>query len=210
MHPALPDWFKKLGGGEKITIDPSVVEKFERKLLGKHNLENIAAAFEVSKILDIDQEETKSAIANFKPLPHRLNYLGKKSGIDYFDDTFSTNIEPTIAAIEAINKNLILIVGGSDKGLDFSLLGKKIKETEKIKGLVVIGVVAEKILESVKGFKGKILTGASNIDEIINQAKSLAEADDAILFSPATASFGMFKNEFDRGEQFVNAVKEIQ
>ncbi|MBX4187093.1 MAG: UDP-N-acetylmuramoyl-L-alanine--D-glutamate ligase [Candidatus Doudnabacteria bacterium] len=209
LHPNLPDWFKNQGQAEKIVIEPGKVAQLKRKLLGEHNLDNIAAAKAVAEILKIDPKVVEKVVAEFEPLPHRLSVLKTVKGITYIDDGFSTNIEPTIAAINAVTTPVILIIGGSEKGLDFTALGKKIVSADKVKGLVVIGEVTGKILKVVEGFKGKVLTGAENMTKILEQAQSLAAAGDTILFSPATASFGLFKDEFDRAEQFVNAADKL-
>jgi UDP-N-acetylmuramoylalanine--D-glutamate ligase len=129
--------------------------------------------------------------------------------VTYIDDGFSTNIDPTLAALSAVRGGIVLIVGGSEKGLDFGPLGGKIKTSPNVKGLVVIGDVKDKILKAIEGFKGKILTDAKTMQEIIAQAQSLAKPNDTILFSPATASFGLFKNETDRAEQFVQEVSKL-
>ncbi len=209
LHSSLPDWLKNLGKGKKVFIQPEEVKDFPRKLLGGHNLDNIAAASCAAKIYKIDTQIIKKAVAEFQPLPHRLNVLGKHNGITFIDDAFSTNVEPTMAAIDAIEGNTVLIIGGSDKGVDFTQLGEKISKSEKIKGLVIIGDVTDKIMAATKNFKYKALTGAKTMDEILSQAKSLASPGDIVLFSPGTASFGLFKNEFDRAEQFVNAVNKL-
>ena len=209
LHPTLPQWFKDLGKGKKIVIDPTRVADYETKLLGKHNLDNIGAAIAVAKILGIDDDLVRKAVAAFEPLPHRLSVLKTVNGVTYVDDGFSTNIEPTLAAIEAIETPIVLMMGGSDKGLDFTRLGDAIKASKKVKGLVVIGDVADKILKLVQGFSGEILTGAMTMPEILDQAQKLAKPGDTILFSPATASFELFKNEFDRAEQFVNSVNAL-
>jgi UDP-N-acetylmuramoylalanine--D-glutamate ligase len=209
LHPDLPDWFKQLGAGQKIFFDPTEASGFETKLLGRHNWENIAAATQAAKQLGIEETQIRQAVAEFEALPHRLKSLGQINGVTYVDDAFSTNIDPTIAAIEAIATPLILIVGGFDKGLDFKPLGEKIIQTPNLKGLVVIGQVTDKILSAVKGFGGKVLSGAKSMPEIIGQARSIAVPGDTILFSPGTASFDMFKNEQDRGEQFVSVVNQL-
>jgi UDP-N-acetylmuramoylalanine--D-glutamate ligase len=119
LHPKLPDWLKELGQGKKVFFVPSEFSKFETKLLGEHNLDNIAAAATVAKILKIDEALIQKTVAEFEPLPHRLKVLGTFEGITYVDDGFSTNIEPTMAAIDSLSGKIILIVGGSDKGLNF-------------------------------------------------------------------------------------------
>jgi len=209
LHPDLPDWFKKLGKGKKIFFDSNQFADVPRKLLGLHNLQNIVAASEVAKLLNVNADIIRKTVAEFEALPHRLKVLKHINGITYVDDTFSTSIESTLAALDAIVGNLVLIVGGSDKGLDFTRLGEHIKNSKKIQGIVVIGDVTELIVKSLQGFNGRILTGAKNISEILAQAQNMSSSGDTILFSPATASFGIFKNEMDRGEQFVGFVNKL-
>ncbi len=209
LHPALPEDFKSFGKGKKILFDPKNVGGFKTKLLGQHNLDNIAAAVEVAKIIGIDESTIKKAVAEFEPLPHRLKFVKEVDGVKYIDDGFSTNVDPTIAAINAVRSSLVLIVGGHDKGLDFTTVGQAIKKSNSIKGLVVVGQMTKKILKAVDGFEGKILTGAKNMEEILSQANSLTQKGDTVLFSPGTSSFDMFKNETDRAEQFVNQVEKL-
>ncbi len=209
LHPNLSASFKNLGQAKKIFFTPTASKGFDTKLLGQHNLENIASAVAVAKLLRIPELTIRKAVAEFEALPHRLRVIKQINGITYVDDAFSTNIEPTIAAIEAIKSPMVLILGGHDKGLDFKSLGEKILQTQNVKVLVVIGDVTEKILLTAPGFKGRIFTGAKNMSEILEQAHSIASPGDTILFSPGTSSFGLFKNETDRGDQFVRAVEGL-
>lgn len=209
IHPSLPDLFQGLGLAQKTAIDPQAVVAWERKLLGEHNLDNIAAAAQAARILAVPDDVIKSAIASFEALPHRLKVIREYQGITIIDDGFSTNIDPAIAAIEAIRQPIVLIVGGHDKGLDFASLGEKIKTAGNVKAVVVVGQVTEKIQTAMSGYTGQVMTGAKDMQEIISQATSLAAPGDAILFSPATSSFDMFKNEYDRAEQFVSGVEAL-
>lgn len=199
----LPDRVKHIGKGTKIIFTPEDAKDYEHKLLGKHNLENIAAAAAVGKILKIRETIIKKAVSEFKGLPHRLQIVSKFKEITYVDDSVSTNEDSTIAAIQAFHTPLILILGGSSKGLDYQKLGETIIKSENLKGLVVIGEESPKILNAVKGFEGIVLTGAKNMAEIMKQAKSIAVAGDTVLLSPAAASFDMFKNYKDRADQFI-------
>jgi len=210
LHPSLPAEFKALGAGQKTLIDPESVSSWSRKLIGKHNLDNIAAAATAARILGVPEEVITATVAQFNPLPHRLNLIRDLNGIVFIDDGFSTNIEPTIAAIESIENAQVLIIGGHDKGLDFASVGQKIVSSAKVKAVIVIGDMTSKILTTLAGFQGQVLTGAKNMDEIISQSLSVAVAGDAVIFSPGTSSFGMFKNEYDRAEQFVTAVNNLQ
>ncbi|HYE21965.1 MAG TPA: Mur ligase family protein, partial [Verrucomicrobiae bacterium] len=104
LHRELPDWFKSLGSGKKIYIDPSTAESYTTKLIGNHNHENIAAAIAVGKLLLVNENDIRKAVAEFEPLPHRLQIVGTNSGITYVDDSISTNVDSTIAAIKSFDK----------------------------------------------------------------------------------------------------------
>ncbi len=208
LHKELPPEFSKLGSGQKVFFEPSEFKDWPTKLLGSHNLENIAAAVTCTRLLKIEDSIIREAVAGFEALPHRLKLVRQIDGVDYIDDGYSTNIGPVLAAINAFNQPVVLIIGGFDKGVDFSPLKDAIS-TSKVKAIVAIGVIANKIIENVSGFSGEILTGAQNMTEIITQASSLARPGDAVVFSPGTSSFDMFKNETDRAEQFVNSVNQL-
>ncbi|MGE5298336.1 MAG: UDP-N-acetylmuramoyl-L-alanine--D-glutamate ligase [Acidobacteriaceae bacterium] len=203
LHPDLPDWFKQLGEAKKLLIDPQSAERYETKLLGRHNLENIAAATEVGRILEVGDNEIAAAVSEFDPLPHRLQLVGTKNDITYVDDSISTNIDSTIAAIKSFPQYIVLIAGGYDKGHDYGLLADVIIESKNVIGVVAVGQVADRIEKALKGFQGQVLTGAKNMKEMVEQARSIAQPGDIILLSPAAASFDMFKDAKDRGAQFI-------
>jgi UDP-N-acetylmuramoylalanine--D-glutamate ligase len=202
LHSTLPVWFQSLGNARKVHIDPKVVADYKRKLLGEHNLENIAAASSVGKILQIPEDTIIKAVEEFEPLPHRLQVVAEKNGIIFVDDSISTNEESTIAAIHTFKKPVILILGGSTKGLDYITLGETAKSAENLKALIVIGEETPKILNILNAFPGTILSGAKNMQEIFSQIKTVAQSGDVVLLSPAAASFDMFKDYKDRGDQF--------
>ncbi len=204
----LPEKVKSLGQGQKIIFNPSDVVDYEYHLYGKHNLENIAAAAAVGKIFKVDESKIRKTVAEFKGLPHRLQKVLEKDGITYVDDSISTNEDSTVAAIAAFRTGLILIVGGSDKGLNYQKLGDAVRNARNLKGMVVVGEETPKILKAVEGYKGNILQGAKNMSEIVAQARSMAKPGDTILLSPAAASFDMFKNYKDRAEQFIQKINE--
>ncbi|OGE87665.1 MAG: hypothetical protein A3J07_03040 [Candidatus Doudnabacteria bacterium RIFCSPLOWO2_02_FULL_49_13] len=210
LHSGLPKSFQKLGLGRKIFLDPAAVAGFQTKLLGKHNRDNIAAAAKVGELAGVALDKILQAVVEFEPLPHRLNVLRTVRGVTYIDDGFSTNIDPVIAAIEAVESPVVLIIGGFDKGLDFTAVGKKILEKKQVKAVVIIGQMTDKILKAIEGFAGRILTGAKSMPQILAQANSVAVAGDTVLFSPGTSSFDMFKNESDRAEQFATEVNKLQ
>jgi len=179
------------------------------RLRGGHNRENVAAAAAVAKIFGIQYSVFGEVIKNFKGLEHRLEEAATVDGVTYFDDSFSTTPETTIAAIKAFTEPLILIAGGSEKGSDFTELGKVISEAKNIKAVILIGLMAERIKEKISNEEIKILRGAKNMAEILEQVKSVAESGDVVVLSPAAASFDMFANYKDRGDQFKEAVRKL-
>jgi UDP-N-acetylmuramoylalanine--D-glutamate ligase len=209
LHPGLGDVFTGAGQGKKVFYDAAAAEAFETKLLGRHNLENIAAAASACSLFGVGDEVIRTAVANFSGVPQRLQVVAEKNGIKYVNDSASTNPDSTSAAIDAFDSGVILILGGSDKGLDYSDFGRKVIASPQIKALVVIGQVSPKILAAVNGFKGKVLTGAKDMGEIMEQANSLTSPGDTVLLSPAAASFDMFQNSKDRGYKFDEAVSKL-
>lgn len=179
-------------------------------LPGPHNIENVLAAVSASAVVGADPQNTKLAIQNFEGLPHRLQKVREVEGVTYYNDSFSTTPETTIAAISSFKSPKIIILGGSSKNSDFSEMGKIISKDKTVKGLILIGVEAGRIKESIKNLDGKkLLEGAKNIDQILDQAKSISSPGDIILFSPACASFDMFKNYQQRGLEFIDSVQKL-
>ena len=148
-------------------------------------------------------------MAEFQPLPHRLNVVAVKNGITYVDDSISTNEESTIAAIKTFTQSEILIVGGASKGLQYKVLANVIKTSPSVKAVIVIGEEASKITKQLEGFQGKLLTGAVNMKEIFDQIENVAVSGDLVLLSPGASSFDMFKDYKDRGEQFIKMVNGL-
>lgn len=190
----------------------TVEEKNNFKLFGEHNLSNLSAAVVVAKLLKVPNENIKKAIKSFKGVPSRQEFIKEINGVKYFNDTSSTMPESTIVAIKSFsekfpNSKLILICGGQNKGLNFSELVKQIKE--KVHYLIMLeGTASDRIKEGLLGYNK--ICNVSSMKEAVNKAKQLAGAGDVVALSPAAASFNLFKNEFDRGDQFVKFVKELR
>ena len=183
---------------------------YQLNIPGKHNWENAAAAMKVADLLGIDQEIVNEILANFKGLPHRLEEVAVIDGVRYIDDSFATSPSPTIVGIEAFSEPKILILGGSGKIEDFSDLVNTIMNNSTIKSIITIGksgVMVKQQLAEV-GFS-KVISGLPNIEEVVKEAKEIAESGDVVLLSPADASFDWFKNYTDRGEKFAEAVKKL-
>jgi len=182
------------------------------QLRGSHNLQNIAAAIAAALCAGAEPSSIQKIIEEFKGLNHRLELVGQKNGVIFYNDSFSTTPETAIAAIEAFHEPKILILGGAIKGSDFSELAKAIVRKEDIKAIVLIGQEAENIQLAISAageFSGALLKGAKNMKEIIEQAVSLSAPGDVVVLSPACASFDMFKNYKDRGEKFKSEVMKL-
>ncbi|OGE11146.1 UDP-N-acetylmuramoylalanine--D-glutamate ligase [Candidatus Curtissbacteria bacterium RIFCSPLOWO2_01_FULL_42_26] len=178
-------------------------------LPGAHNLQNAIAAVSVVKILGVKNQNIVKVLRTFKGLKHRLQLVKVINGIKYYNDSFSTTPETTIAAIEAFKSPKILILGGSSKKSDFSIMGQKIKRDKSIKAVILIGDEAPRIRKAISGFSGSTIGGAENMTQIVKSAAQISQTGDVVILSPACASFGMFKNYEDRGEQFIQEVNKL-
>jgi len=198
----------EVGMGKKVWVSKSDWDG-PIHLRGEHNRENMAAAAAVARILDIDQGIVKKVAEEFKGLEHRLEEVGVVDRVTFFDDSISTLPETTIAALDAFSEPTVLIAGGSEKGSDFSKLGEKIAGAKNIRGVILIGLMARRVEEAIAkaGGKVKLVKGLANMHEIVGAVRDLAKPGDVVLLSPGAASFDMFKNYKDRGEQFKKEVK---
>ena len=182
-------------------------------LPGRHNLQNVLAAIACAKIQKIKTENIVKVLSRFKGLIHRLQLVREIDGVKFYNDSFSTIPETTIAAIEAFDTPKILVLGGSSKNSDFSLLGQKINQDKSIHAIILIGKEATRIKEAIAksgGTGAKIIEGVKNMHQIASQAYKEAKAQDVVILSPACASFDMFKNYQDRGMQFSREVKSLK
>jgi UDP-N-acetylmuramoylalanine--D-glutamate ligase len=189
-----------------------VVDTAEILLPGKHNLENVCAATMAAGLVGVTVENIASILRTFKGLEHRLELVATINGVRYYDDSFSTTPETAIAAIQAFKKPEVLILGGSSKNSDFSELGKVISESENIKAIIGIGLEWPRIKSEVRSQKSEVIVieGAKDMQTIVAAAYKLAVPGDVVLLTPACASFGMFKNYKDRGEQFKKEVNNLK
>ncbi|MGI6612366.1 MAG: UDP-N-acetylmuramoyl-L-alanine--D-glutamate ligase [Candidatus Nanosyncoccaceae bacterium] len=181
-------------------------------IVGQHNVENACAAITAVLSFTSSWPAIARGLKDFTGLPHRLKYLRTLRGVDYYDDNYSTQPEAAIVAVRAITQPKILIAGGHDKGADFTHLADEIQKSGSVKKILLIGDTANKIktaLERVGFTKTEIIQG-KNLKEIVVLAQSYATSGDVVLMSPACASFGLFRDATDRGEQFIQAVAELK
>lgn len=199
--------FLKLNGKEDKIIDAS-----EILLPGIHNLENVCAAAVAATLSGVSKENIISVLKTFKGLEHRLELVDTINGVKYYDDSFSTTPETAIAAIKAFNNPEILILGGSSKNSNFEELGKIISNANNIKAIIGIGVEWKRIKEQITNLGSVILLieGAISMEQIVKAASKITLPGDVVLLSPACASFDMFKNYKDRGEQFKKEVEKLK
>ncbi len=182
----------------------NVPKSWKINLPGRHNLENIACAVEAARILKIPEKVIKNTVENFTSVSGRLEMVRNVKGIKIYNDTNATTPEATIAALNSFDQKVILIMGGMDKGIDVNNLNKILdKKTKKV--FLTPGSGSDKI-RNTKATVQKVL----NLKEAVQKAFQEAQKGDVILFSPAFASFNMFKNEYDRGEQFMKLVKKLK
>ena len=200
----------KEGLGRKIPFSASdaPVHIEETHLLGTHNLSNIAAAFAVARELGVDDNAAIAAIKTFHGLPHRLQSLGVHHGCEWIDDAISTTPESTIAALDALGDRIhTIILGGQDRGNDFTELGKRIAESS-IKQVILFPGSGPRIRKAIEDAGADVtFFEANSMEEAVNSAMRLAMSDKRIappivLLSTASPSYGMFKNFEDKGDCF--------
>ena len=177
-------------------------------LRGKHNLENIATALAITSTL-VDIDVAIEAIKEFKPVPHRIEFVKEIDGVKWYNDSASSSPTRTLSGINAFKEDIVLIAGGYDKNLDYTPLAKPI--LQKVKTLILIGQTANKIFDAVKNEmdeqnKEVKIYMADSLEQATEIAKKHAHPGQVVLFSPASASFDMFKNFADRGNKFKEIV----
>ena len=184
-------------------------------LLGRHNLENVCAAISATwHLINQDKLVVQKVVKNFAGLPHRLEIVDQVKGVWYVNDSFGTTPETAIVAIDSFTQPKVLIVGGSDKGADYHSLAATIVKSD-VHHVIAIGETGPKILQLMKQFPNNEKTAVTVLDEtktmpdIVATAKQFAKKGDVVLLSTGSASFGMFANYKDRGDQFRTAVKAL-
>lgn len=193
-----------------VTIDGQpICEIHELKLLGQHNWQNVCAAVTVVWQIDQNVEAMRSVLTTFSGLPHRLEFVREVDGIKYYDDSFGTNPETAIVAIEAFNDPKVVILGGSSKGATYEALAATVIKSN-VRSVVTIGDTGANIAATLRaaGFE-HIVDGGKTMQSIVDTARSQARAGDSVLLSTGCASFGLFKNYKDRGEQFKAVVQAL-
>lgn len=188
-------------GNEKI--DMSI---YDFALKGIHNQYNTMAAGIASVVVGIRKQKIREAIQSFEALEHRMEYVSTVRGVEFINDSKATNVNSTWYALESMTKPVILILGGIDKGNDYSLIRDLVKE--KVKAIVCMGIDNRKIHEAFQNDVA-VMVNTGSAQEAVKAAFHFANKGDVVLLSPACASFDLFKNYEDRGNQFKEAVRDL-
>jgi UDP-N-acetylmuramoylalanine--D-glutamate ligase len=178
----------------------------ELALQGKHNLYNSMASGITAKWLEIRNPVIRESMSSFKAIEHRLESVGKISGISFINDSKATNVNSTWYALESMTSDVVLILGGVDKGNDYGMLRDLVKQ--KVKAIVCLGKDNSRIHQAFEDLV-EVIVNTGSAQEAAQVAYHLAKKGDAVLLSPACASFDLFKNYEDRGRQFKQAVREL-
>ena len=216
----LPFWFSRKQPVENGTYvrdgqiifrssgqDAPVLPVADIQLKGAHNLENVLAAVCVSMVAGCQAQQVRQAVVEFQGVEHRLEPVATIHGVSYYNDSKATNVDATIKALESFPGNIHIILGGKDKGSDYTVLVPLLRE--RAKAAYLIGAATEKIAEQIKGATRLVYSGT--LDHAVRQASDAASSGDIVLLAPACASFDQFENYEQRGrifKQLVHALAE--
>jgi UDP-N-acetylmuramoylalanine--D-glutamate ligase len=191
--------FRDAGGQREIMLASEI------PLKGSHNVENALAAVCVGILMGCAPDKIAKAIRSFKAVEHRLEYVATVRGVEYFNDSKATNVDATIKALESFPANIHIILGGKDKGSDYTVLNDLLRQ--RVKRVYTIGAAADKIESHIKG--AAEIVHAETLDNAIKRAAAVAQPGDIVLLAPACASFDQFQNYEHRGRVFKEAVRSL-
>jgi UDP-N-acetylmuramoylalanine--D-glutamate ligase len=177
----------------------------EVSLKGGHNLENVLAGVSIGMVVGCQPEQIRDAVRNFKAVEHRLEFVARVASVDYYNDSKATNVDATIKALESFPANVHLILGGKDKGSDYSVLQELLRE--RVKRVYTIGAAAAKIESQIQG--AAEIEHAETLENAVRRASEIALEGDVILLAPACASFDQFQSYEHRGRVFKETVHSL-
>ena len=177
----------------------------EIPLKGNHNIENVMAAICVGVLSDVEPRQISKAVREFRAVEHRLEHVASIRGVEYYNDSKATNVDATIKALESFPANIHLILGGKDKGSDYTVLNELL--TQRVKRVYTIGAAAAKIESQIKG--ATEISHVETLENAIRQASEAAKPGDIVLLAPACASFDQFRSYEHRGKVFKEIVKSL-
>jgi len=182
-----------------------IMQAAEIPLKGAHNLENVLAAVCAGALMGCSPEKIRQAVRDFKAVEHRLEFVATIRGVDYYNDSKATNVDATIKALESFPANIHLILGGKDKGSDYTVLNNLLRQ--RVKRVYTIGAAAAKIESQVKDVE---VVHAETLESALRKANAAAQPGDVVLLAPACASFDQFKNYEQRGRVFKEIVRGLE
>jgi len=191
--------FRDSSGQQEIMVASEI------PLKGAHNLENTLAAICAGALMKCAPERIREAVRNFKAVEHRLEYVATIRGVEYYNDSKATNVDATIKALESFPANIHLILGGKDKGSDYTVLNDLLRQ--RVKRVYTIGAAADKIESQVR--EAAEIVHAESLDSAVQRASASAQPGDIVLLAPACASFDQFRNYEHRGKVFKELVQRL-
>lgn len=195
------------GENGDLKVGDSLFDIDKITIKGGHNHFNATCAIMAAKAVGVSEEAIRAGLASFVNAPHRLEHLLTAKGVDYINDSKATNVDATFFALQAMTKPTIWIAGGTDKGNDYEVLKPLVKE--KVKALICLTKDTAKLIQTFEGIVPIIQT-TEDVNESVEMAQNLAASGDAVLLSPACASFDLFKNYMDRGDLFRAATGKLK
>jgi UDP-N-acetylmuramoylalanine--D-glutamate ligase len=189
-----------------INEEEFLMETTQIALEGKHNMKNAMAATSVAQLMKIRKQTIRESLSNFQGVEHRLEKVLKIQNVQYINDSKATNVNATFFALDSITTPTVWIVGGVDKGNDYTELMALVHE--KVKAIICLGVENKKIIDAF-GNVVDMMVEVDNMHDAVNTARHIAEKGDTVLLSPACASFDLFQNYEDRGNQFKREVRNL-
>jgi UDP-N-acetylmuramoylalanine--D-glutamate ligase len=201
--------FFRDGTGSQRSSQREIMLVSEIPLKGAHNLENVLAAVCAGALMGCAPEKIRQAVRDFKAVEHRLEFVATIRGVDYYNDSKATNVDATIKALESFPANILLILGGKDKGSDYKVLNELLRQ--RVKRVYTIGAAAGKIESQIVSPKsGNVeVVHAETLENALRKANAVAEPGDVVLLAPACASFDQFKNYEQRGLAFKEIVRGL-
>jgi UDP-N-acetylmuramoylalanine--D-glutamate ligase len=189
-----------------INEEEFTMETKTMALEGKHNMKNAMAATSVAQLMRIRKQTIRESLSNFQGVEHRLERVLKIQNVQYINDSKATNVNATFFALDSMSTPTVWIVGGVDKGNDYSELMSLVRE--KVKAIICLGVDNKKIIDAF-GNVVDVMVEVTSMSDAVRTAQHLTEKGDTVLLSPACASFDLFENYEDRGRQFKQAVRNL-
>jgi len=199
-------WGASLCGDQLVLDGKPLMGAGEIPIRGRHNIENVLAASIAAARAGVSRDAIAAAVRTFRAVEHRLEFVRNVSGVDFYNDSKATSVDATLKAVEAFSGNLWVILGGKDKGLDYSLLREPL--AAKARAALLIGAAAGKIAEQLRG--AVPLVDSKTLDHAVAHAYAAAAPGDTVLLAPACASFDQFRSYEHRGEVFKHIVNQLQ